>query len=88
MEMLAVEQCENITFCFAFSTLALDRDEWYASLPGYLTPKEAAAGTHCTGGCLCHKATLDTVALPYQRLEPDSFVVQPIAHCYLDGAIL
>jgi len=45
-----------------FLTLALDGDEWSASLSGRSTPSEKAAVTHWLGGWAGPGAGLDAVA--------------------------
>jgi hypothetical protein len=42
-------------------TLALDEGEWSGSHPSHFTPWETAAGTHCTGGWVGPRASLDVI---------------------------
>jgi hypothetical protein len=59
-----------------FLISALDRDEWSASRPGRLTPRERAPGTHLIGSWVGPRADLDDVekrkflALPGLELRP------------------
>jgi hypothetical protein len=46
----------------AFLTLALDGDEWLASQPGRLNPRERAPGAHWIGGWLDPRVGLDAIA--------------------------
>jgi hypothetical protein len=45
----------------AFLTLALGGGEWSALRPGRFTPVEIAPVTHCIGGWVGSRATLDAV---------------------------
>jgi hypothetical protein len=72
----------------SFSTSALDGGEWSASRPGRaFTPGERTPGTHCTGGWVGPRASLDTEArrkilCPRRGSNPDRPVVQPIVTLY------
>jgi hypothetical protein len=44
-----------------FFSLAPDGGEWSASLPGGYTPGERAPDTHCVGGSVDPRASLDAV---------------------------
>jgi hypothetical protein len=44
-----------------FLTSALVGGEWSNSLPGRFTPEESAPGTHCIGGWVGPRASLDDV---------------------------
>jgi hypothetical protein len=74
-------------------TSALDRGEWSASCPDCFTPRERAPGTHWIGGWVGPRAVLDTVVKrkipsPHQELNPRTTIVQPVAQCYTDWAIM
>jgi hypothetical protein len=45
----------------AFLTSVLDGDEWSASRPIRFTPREIVPSTHCIGGWVGPRASLDTV---------------------------
>jgi hypothetical protein len=45
----------------AFLTSALDGCEWSASRPGRFTARERAPGTHCIGGWVGHRYSLNTM---------------------------
>jgi hypothetical protein len=73
-------------------TSALDGDEWSASRPGRLTPKERAPGTYWMGGWVGPRAVLDAVVkrkIPSPRRESNSRtpIVQPVAQRYTDWTI-
>jgi hypothetical protein len=77
----------------AFLTSSLDGGEWSASHPGYFTPRERATGTYLKGGWMGPRAGLDMVLKrkipsPHGESNPDHLIVQPIASCYIDRAIL
>jgi hypothetical protein len=67
-----------------FLTLALDDGEWLASHSYHITHGETALGTHCTGGWVGPRASLDImekrkVSCSCWELNPDSLVIQPVA---------
>jgi hypothetical protein len=75
-----------------FLAPALDGGEWSASLPGLLTPRERAPGSHWIGGWVGPRAVLDAVVkrkIPSPRRESNSRnpIVQPVAQRYTDCAI-
>jgi hypothetical protein len=47
---------------YIFLTSALDGDEWSASLPGCLIPRERAPSSHWIGGWVFPRVSLDAVA--------------------------
>jgi hypothetical protein len=59
-----------------FLTSALAGGEWSASLPSRFTPGERAPGTHCIGGWVNSRASLDNMekrkflTLPGFELQP------------------
>jgi hypothetical protein len=58
-----------------FLTLALDGSEWSALCLSHFTPRERAHGTHCIGGWVSLRISLDAVAknipfLPLPEIEP------------------
>jgi hypothetical protein len=58
-----------------FLTSALDGGEWLVSLPGRVTPRKRAAGTHWIGGWVGARAGLDAVVKipsPYRNSNPQS----------------
>jgi hypothetical protein len=63
---------------YSFSTSVLDGGEWSASRPGRAsTPGERIPGTHCTGGWVGPRASLNTEARgkilsPLLGIEPRS----------------
>jgi hypothetical protein len=73
-------------------TTALVRDEWSASRPPPLYPRERAPGTHFIGGWVDPTAGLDDMeqwtffTLPGFEL-PLPVVVQPVASLYTDWVI-
>jgi hypothetical protein len=74
-------------------TSALDGDEWSASCPSLFTPKGRAPATHWIGGWVGPRAVLDMVVKrkipsPCQELNHRTLIVQPIAQCYTDWAIM
>jgi hypothetical protein len=74
-------------------TLALDGGEWSASRPGRFTPRERAPGIHWIGGWVSPRAILDVVGKrkipsPCQKSNPRTLIVQPIALCYTNWAIM
>jgi hypothetical protein len=76
-----------------FLITALDEGKWSALRPGRFTPRERAPGTHSTGGWVGPRAVLDAVVrrkIPSPRWEsnPRTPIVQPLAQCYTDCAIM
>jgi hypothetical protein len=74
-------------------TLTLDGGELSASRPGRFTPREIAPGTHWIEDWVGPRAVLDMVAkrkIPslHKELNPRTPIIQPIAQCYTDWAIL
>jgi hypothetical protein len=74
-----------------FLTSALVGGEWSASRPDRFTPGERAPSTHWTGGWVGTEPVWTTWrrenSLPYQGLNSDPLVVQPIASHYTNYAI-
>jgi hypothetical protein len=74
-------------------TCALDAGEWSSSRPGRFTPREIAPVTHWIGGWVGPRAILNAVVkkkIPSPCRESNSRtpIVQPIAQCYTDWAIM
>jgi hypothetical protein len=71
----------------AFFTSALDGDEWPASRPGRLTPREGASGTHWIGVWVGLRAVLDAVngKIPNPRRDsnPRTPIVQLVGQLFL-----
>jgi hypothetical protein len=65
-------------------TSAPDGGERSASRPSRLTPRERAPDTHCIGGWVGPRASLDAMenSQPLPGLEPP--VIQPLAQRYKD----
>jgi hypothetical protein len=74
-----------------FLTLALTGGEWSASGPCRFTPRERAPCTHWIGGWVDPRAGLDDVEKrnpwPYQDLNSDPLIVQPVVSRDTDYAI-
>jgi hypothetical protein len=74
-----------------FFTSALAGGEWSASRSCHFTPAERAPGTHSVGGWVGPRAGVDDVEkrkLFYRDSNSDPSVVQPVASCYTDSAML
>jgi len=74
-------------------TSALDGGEWSASCPGCFTHSKRAPGTHCIGGWVGPRASLDMVVKrkipsPQWEMNPRTPIFQPIAQCYIDWAVV
>jgi hypothetical protein len=74
---------------YSFSTLALDWGEWSSCPSRALAPGKGPPGTHCTGGWVGPRASLDTEARRKilclcQGLNLKRPVVQPVARHYTD----
>jgi hypothetical protein len=74
-------------------TLAVDGGEWSPSCPGHFIPWERAPGTHQIGGWVGPRAILDVVVKrkipsPCQESNPRTPIIQPVAQCYTDWAIM
>jgi hypothetical protein len=75
-----------------FLTSAPDGSELSTLHPGRFTPRETAPGTHCTGGWVGSRDSLDAVE-KIKILPPPppprnrNLVAQPVARYYTDRAI-
>jgi hypothetical protein len=74
-------------------TSALDGGEWSASRPGRFTPRERDPGTHLIGDWVGPRDILDVVVKrkipsPCQELNHRTPIVQIIAQCYTNWAIM
>jgi hypothetical protein len=74
-------------------TLALDGGEWSASRPSRFSPRERAPSTHLIGGWVGPRFVMDAVVRrkipsPCQDSNPRTLIIQPIAECYTDWAIM
>jgi hypothetical protein len=74
-------------------TSALDGGEWSASCPACFTPRERAPATHWIGSWVDPRAVLDTVVKrkipsPHHESNPRTLIVQPVAQCYTNWAIM
>jgi hypothetical protein len=66
-----------------WGTLALGGDEWSASRPGRLIPRERAPDTYWIGGWVDPRAVSERkIPSPLRDSNPDHPIVQPVVSCY------